>query len=339
MNWNKKRVIVFGGGGFLGRYIVEQLIELGCESVSIFGRSDYPELSSIGVNVIRGDIRDYNCVDKACNGSDIVFITAAKAGVWGRWDEYYGINVLGTQNIVKACLKYNVRSIIYTSSPSVAYSAEQDIEGMNERSPYPTKYLAHYPKSKALAEQYVLAANCDALKTVALRPHLIWGPRDTHLIPRVLDAARKGKLRIIGDGTNTVDMTYVENAAFAHICAAVALESSGACSNVEGKAYFISDDQPVKLWDWTNNLLKRCGIVGVDKMISYKKAYNIGHVLESIYKIFPFLSEPPMTRFIAGQLAHSHWFDISAAKRDFGYKVIVEPNEGLENLINSLELK
>ncbi len=336
MNWKDKNVIVFGGGGFLGRYIVEQLLELGAQ-VSSFGRSKQPELEALGVDVICGDMRDSKSVDNACSGKEMVFLTAAKAGVWGKWNEYYCINVLGAENVLNACKKNQVKSLIYTSSPSVAYSAEKDIENMDENNPYPEKYLGNYPKSKAIAEKMILAANSKSLKTVSLRPHLIWGPRDPHLIPRVMEAGRNGKLMIVGNEKSKVDMTYVVNGASAHIKAAEALNDAERCGNVEGKAYFISDDAPVELWTWINQLFEKNGIPQIKKSLSYKKAYGIGIVLEGIYKCLPFLGEPRMTRFIAGQLGHSHYFDISAAKRDFGYSIVVDPNAGLDNLLKSIK--
>ena len=336
MNWNEKKVVVFGGGGFLGSYIIEELLELGCDQLCSFGRSDQPGLRSKGIRVLQGDIRDEKAVIDACSGADIVFLTAAKAGVWGSWNDYFSINVLGARHVINGCKDNGVGILVYTSSPSVAYSAEVDVENMNERNPYPSKYLAHYPKSKAIAEQDVLAANCRSLKTVSLRPHLIWGPRDPHLIPRVLETAKCGKLKIVGNGENTVDMTYVTNGAHAHVCAAETLSDPERCLNAEGKAYFISDDRPVKLWMWTNDLLKKCALQPVDKKISYRAAHGVGMILELIYSVIPFRGEPPMTRFIAGQFAHSHWFDISAAKKDLGYRIVTDPDKGLENLIKTI---
>jgi len=280
-------------------------------------------------------MRNYTSVDAACSGVDIVFLTAAKAGVWGSWKEYYGVNVLGAENVLNACKNNNVGTLVYTSSPSVAYSARDDIENMNENNPYPNDYLGNYPKSKAITEKMILGGNTDSLKTVSLRPHLIWGPRDPHLIPRVLEVASSGRLKIIGDGKNKVDMTNVVNASDAHIKAAEALLDPERCGAVEGNSYFLSDDDPVELWPWTNELLKKRGIPELTKSISYKKAFCIGAVLEVVYKALPFLGEPPITRFAAGQLAHSHWFDISAAKNDFGYKIVVNSKAGLENLHKS----
>ena len=336
MYWKGKKIVVFGGGGFLGRYIIEQLHEQGCTDISSFGRSKQPELLKFGITVIEGDLQDYKSVEDACVNCDIVFLTAAKAGVWGTWTDYYNINVLGAKNVIKACKTKSVNVLVYTSSPSVAYSAEYNIEDMDEDNPYPSKYLAHYPRSKAIAEKLILEANCSELKTVALRPHLIWGPRDPHLVPRIIQAAKANKLMIVGTGKNKVDMTYVENGAHAHLCAAEALSDKQRCRDAEGKAYFISDDKPVVLWDWTNELLKNCNIPPVLKEISYKKAFYLGFICEVVYKLLPFLGEPPMTRFIAGQLSHSHWFNISSAKSKLQYKAIVDPSDGLQKLLKSL---
>ena len=132
---------------------------------------------------------------------------AAKAGVWGTQDEFYRPNVLGTQNIIQACLTHGIRRLVYTSSPSVVFDG-RDMAGVDERVPYPEHYHAWYPQTKAMAEQAVMAAADDLLKTVALRPHLIWGPGDNHLVPRIIQRARR--LRRVGHGRNRVDTIYIE---------------------------------------------------------------------------------------------------------------------------------
>jgi nucleoside-diphosphate-sugar epimerase len=288
----------------------------------------------MGVEVLKGDLRDFDAVKKACESCSLVFHTAAKAGVWGSWEEYRGINVLGTEHVINGCLAGNVPKLVFTSSPSVAYPPTVNIENANESLPYPSEYLAHYPHSKALAEQKVKAAASDLLSTVSLRPHLIWGPRDPHLLPRIIDRAKKGRLMILGNGRNMVDITYVDNGAAAHIKAAETLAEDPA--KINGKAYFISDDSPVNIWSWINGVLVDCGMPEIKKSISYKKAKNIGAVLEFIFNTFHLRGEPPMTRFVAGQLAHSHYFDISAAKNDFGYEPVVNPETAMKNTLEWL---
>ncbi|MCF6176818.1 MAG: NAD-dependent epimerase/dehydratase family protein [Victivallaceae bacterium] len=326
MDWTKEQVIVYGGGGFLGRYIVEHLLTLNCDRIKTFNRSAAPELAAMGVETISGDLREPLAVINAASKCTTVFHTAAKAGVWGRYKDYYDINVRGTENILAACRTHDIKTLIYTSSPSVAYPPTCDIENINEDEPYPEKYLACYPETKAIAEKKVIGEPNKDLSCVVLRPHLLWGPRDPHLLPRVIDAARRKRLAIIGDGLNRVDMTYIDNAAHAHILAAEYLKCQKKCVR---RRYFISDDSPVVLWEWVNNLLKKLDIPPVTRTISYRKAMSIARILEIVYKLLP-LGEPPITRFAAGQLAHSHYFDISAAKNDLGYMPVVDYDEAMK---------
>ncbi|MCC9608809.1 NAD-dependent epimerase/dehydratase family protein [Blastopirellula sp. JC732] len=327
------RALVTGGGGFLGRYVVEQLLARG-DQVRVLGRRDYPDLTALGVECVRGDVADANIVSQACAGMDVVFHTAAIAGIWGRWEDFYQANVVGTENVVAGCHEHGVSRLVYTSSPSVTFDGT-DQNGVGESVPYPTRWLAHYPRSKAIAEQYVLKANQPGkLLTCALRPHLIWGPRDQHLIPRLIERAKSGKLRIVGHGRNMVDMIYVENAAFAHLQAADALREGG---KVCGKAYFLSQGEPVMCWVWINELLKLAKIPPLTRKISYRAAYAIGWLMEWGYRILgKYNSEPRMTRFLAAQLATNHYFNIAAARHDFGYAPKINTQEGMRRLAETL---
>ena len=324
--------LVTGGGGFLGRYICEQLVERG-DRVRSFGRGAYPELEAIGVEVVRGDISDADAVARACEGVDCVFHVAARPGVHIQPKPYYAINLDGTRNIIAACQRHEIARLVHTSSPSVTFAGNPQ-DGVDESVPLGLAWLeshrSYYSHSKALAEQDVLRANSEKLRTCALRPHLIWGPRDQHLIPRLIDRAKSGRLRRVGDGKNLVDMIYVENAAQAHLLAADALAAEN--SPVAGKAYFLSQGEPVNCWQWIDEILALADLPPVSKSISYSAAWRIGSMLETAYRLLRIKSEPPMTRFVAAQLATSHWFDISAAKRDFGYEPRVSTEEGMQRL-------
>lgn len=322
-----KHVLVTGGGGFLGAVLVRQLLEKGY-AVRGFSRNRYPALEERGATWSVGDLRNRDDVQAACEGMDTVFHTAALPGVWGSWETYHGINTLGTQHVLNACRRQGVQRLVYTSSPSVTFDGG-DQEGVDESVGYPTKFLAHYPHSKALAEQLVLAANDDNLATCALRPHLIWGPGDPHLIPRIIDRARSGRLRRVGNGENLVDICYVDNAADAHRQAATELTGEAKCA---GKAYFISQGEPVNCWQWIDEVLELAGEPPLEKSVSYRAAYTLGGLLEFVYRVTGRASEPPMTRFVAAQLATSHYFDISAAQRDFGYQARVSTEEGMRRL-------
>lgn len=321
--------LVTGAGGFLGRYIAELLVDRG-DQVRSFARGEYPDLADLGIETIQGDLRDAEAVAAACQGVDTVFHVAAVAGIWGPWQHFYEINTLGTEHILAGCKQHGVRRLVFSSSPSVTFDGG-DQRGVDESAPYPSRWLCHYPHTKALAEQKVLAANGrEGLATCALRPHLIWGPRDQHLIPRLLDRARQGKLFRVGDGSNLIDMIYVENAAWAHLQAGDALESSG--SPPAGQAYFLSQGTPVNCWEWIDELLTIAGLPTLTRSIPYRAAWLVGHTLEMAHGCLGLQSEPRMTRFLAAQLATSHYFDISKSQRDFGYEIRVTTEEGMRRL-------
>lgn len=327
--------LVTGAGGFLGQYIVEQLVARG-DRVRALARGDYPELSQLGAEVVRADVRDRQAVIEACRGVDTVFHVASVAGIWGPWDYYYGINTLGTENVVAACLAEGVHRLVYTSSPSVTFDGTDQC-GIDETASYPSRWLCHYPHTKALAEQQVLAANGQGdLLTCSLRPHLIWGPRDRHLVPRLIERARQGKLRRVGAGTNLIDMVYVENAATAHLQAADALKPH---SPVAGRAYFISQGQPVNCWHWIDELLALAGLPPVRKSISAHTAWRVGAAMEAAYAALRIRSEPRMTRFLAAQLSTSHYFDLSRARSDFGYEAPISTAAGMERLRAAMATK
>jgi nucleoside-diphosphate-sugar epimerase len=452
--------LVTGAGGFLGLYLVEKLVARG-DRVRAFCRGTYRELDALGVEVVRGDVRDRDAVAAACQGIDAAFHTAAIAGIGGRWRDFYAVNVAGTRSVVEGCRKHRVGRLVYTSSPSVTFDGS-DQRGVDESTPYAARWLAHYPHSKALAEEYVLASNgIDGLLTCALRPHLIWGPRDRHLIPRLLRRARAGRLRRVGDGTNLVDMIYVENAADAHLAAADMLLGCGPARNSglgardsgvrsqdsgvrsqdsgvrsresgvrsresgvrsresgvrsqesgvrsqeygqseiknhkseispipnpqspisnpqslipnpqslipnpqspipnpqspipnseprvpgpespaagtaepqspAGRAYFLSQGEPVNCWQWIDQILALAGLPPVRKSISLRTARAIGAACEAVYGLLGLRGEPPMTRFLAAQLAASHYFDIGRARADFGYQPRISTAEGMRRL-------
>ncbi len=321
------KAMVTGGGGFLGRYIVDGLLARG-DSVSIFSRGEYPELAAQGVVCHRGDLQDAGAVEQACEGADVVFHVAALPGIWGPWESYYGINTVGTRHVLEGCRRAGVRKLVYTSSPSVVYDGKEHLNA-DESLSYPTEYMCYYPKSKAIAESEVLAANGTNLSTVSLRPHLIWGPRDNHLIPRLIERARQGKLAKIGAGDNLVSMAYVENAAEAHLKAADLLEPGAACA---GKAYFINEPEPVRLWDWIDEILALVDLPRVKKRVPVGVAKFAGGILEGVYSVFRLKGEPRMTRFLASQLSQSHTYSVEAAKRDWGYDPKVSYAEGMRRL-------
>jgi nucleoside-diphosphate-sugar epimerase len=326
------KVLVTGGGGFLGKAIVERLVARG-DAVRSFSRGDYPDLRAMGVELAQGDLADAAAVAAAVQGCDLVFHVAAKPGIWGRYRDYFEANVLGTVHVLEACRSQGVCRLVYTSSPSVVFNG-RDMEGVDESVPYPRHFEAHYPHTKAIAERLVLQANDRKLATVALRPHLIWGPGDNHLVPRILARARAGMLRRIGNRPCLVDSVYIDNAADAHLLAADKLFPG---SPISGKAYFISQGEPVPVWDLVNRILAAADLPPVTKTIPPQVAYAAGWLLELVWRILGRTDEPRMTRFLAGELSTAHWFNLAAAQRDLGYQPRVTLEEGLKRLRQWLE--
>ena len=325
------RALVTGGGGFLGLHLVRQLVSRGDEVIAC-GRHTYPEAEALGAQSVVADVRDGEALSRIMKNVDEVYHTAALAGIWGKWEDFYSTNYEGTLRVIEACMANGVRKLIYTSSPSVVFDRD-DQQGINEDVPYPSAFLSPYPKTKALAEKAVMQANGKGgLFTVSLRPsHLIWGPGDRHLIPRVVDRARAGKLVRVGPCTNLVDVIYVENAARAHLQAAAELGPGGNCN---GKTYFINQERPVPLWGFIDEILQRSGVPPAKKAISFRQAYGIGASLELIHTLFRKKHEPRMTRFLACVLATDHFYDSKRAQRDFGYRPTISVEEGLDRLFS-----
>jgi len=327
--YKPQNILVTGGGGFLGKAIVTRLVERG-DRVSSFSRSRYPELSEMGVDEIQGDLRDRQAVEEALRGRDLVFHTAAKPPPWGSYKDYFNTNVTGTENIIDGCIRHGVTRLIYTSTPSVVFDGT-DMAGVDETVAYPAAYNTHYPATKAMAEQRVVKAAENGLRTIAIRPHIIWGPGDTHFVPGLI--ARAKRLKQIGDGKNLVDTTYIDNAVDAHLLASDRLAEDAGLS---GNVYFISDGDPIPAWEMVNAILKAAGLPPVKGAVSHRTARRLGGVMEFLFRILNLSGEPPMTRFLADAVAKTHWFDISAARRDLGYEPGVTIKEGLYRLENWL---
>lgn len=325
-----RTALVTGGTGFLGRHIVERLLAQG-RSVTVLARHAAEDLEKRGVRFITASLDDAAAMRTACADVETVYHVAAKVGVWGNYQDFYRTNVLGTRALLESCLFHGVRHLIYTSTPSVIYNGD-DLADADESYPLTTRCPSPYPLTKAIAEREVLAANSKALRTVALRPHLIWGVGDPHLVPRILTQARAGHLRIVGKGTNRVDMVHVENAADAHLLAETALHTGA-----DGRAYFITNDEPVLLWHWINQLLVALDERPIRKQVPLRTAKAVGAICEGLWRVLPLRGEPPMTRFVAAELAKDHWFDLSAAKRDLGYTPRISMAEGTLALIAHLK--
>jgi len=321
------RALVTGGGGFLGGALVRRLRERG-DDVRVFARGSYPELMAMGIDAVRGDLTDPAAVLAACDDRDTVFHVGAKVGLWGRPEEYEAVNVQGTRNVLKACLETGVPKLVFTGSPSVVFHGG-DVEGVDESAPYPERFDSEYSRTKAAAEKMVLAADHDRLCTVSLRPHLVWGPGDRHLLPRLEARARSGRLFRVGHDDKLVDTLYIDDAVEAHILAAVQLSPR---SDISGNAYFLSSGAPRPLWEIVDRMLKAAGLGPVKRAMPKALCFAAADACEGVWRTLGLSSEPPLTRFLVSQLTTAHWFDINAARRELGWKPRVGLDEGMSRL-------
>ncbi|MFC4054624.1 NAD-dependent epimerase/dehydratase family protein [Actinomadura syzygii] len=323
------KVLVTGGAGFLGRAVCARLVERG-HVVRAFQRRPLPVPEALDVRQVTGDLRDPDAVARAVDGHDAVINCAALAGVWGAARDYFDVNVTGTANVVTACRRAGTRILVHTSSPAVVHD-RADLDGVDESAPYASRFLAPYPRTKAIAERLVLDADSADLATVALRPHIIWGPGDPHFLPRLAEAARGGRLRRVGPATKLIDTVYIDNAADAHVLALERLERLGPGHPPAGRAYFITQDDPRTVSETIDLLLGAAGVTPPTKAVPVWAARGLAAAMEFTGRLFRF-DEPPLTRFLVNQLTTAHWFDITAAKRDLGYHPRIDMAEGLRRL-------
>ncbi len=325
------KALVTGAGGFVGGAVARALRARG-DDVRGFSRASHPELSALGVDQRRGDIADGSAVEDAVRGVDVVFHAAAKVAAGGRYADFHAVNVRGTDNVIAACRECGVTALVYTSTPSVAFGL-LDLEGVDESIGYSDHYDGFYGRTKAEAERLLLAAAADDLRTVALRPHLVWGPGDTSILPRVVQRGRSGALRRINGPAKLTDVTFVDDTVEAHLLAAERLLAGGdVAARVSGNAYFLSSGEPVEIWDFINRLLAAAGVPAVEKRVALRTAMAAGWVFEKVHALTGAKGDPRMSRWIVRELTTARWFDISAARRDLGYEPKVSLDEGMRRL-------
>ena len=333
MSLEGQTFIVTGGGGFVGKALIKALVDEGAKVRSV-ARSDYPSLRELGAETFQHDLSsDDRFPDGLLQDVSGVFHTAAHVKMWGKYEDFHRTNVLGTRKLLEAASSCGIKRFVYTSSPSVIANGA-DLQGVDESIPYPDHFEAFYPQTKAEAEQEVLLANCEDFFTCSLRPHLIYGPGDTNLIPTVMKRAKSKKLKRIGDGENIVDFTYIDDCVQAHIKAMVALTQN---PDSRGLAYFISQGDPYPLWQWIDEVLAYNELPPIKSRVSFRTALRAASIFEAVTKMFPFLGEPRFTRFLVSEMATDHYFDISRAKKLLGYEPTVTVLEGLQRTFEQEE--
>lgn len=313
------KVLVTGATSMIGAATVRELLQQNHE-VQVLQRGD----TDLPVQVFRGDIRDADTVDTAVSGCDVVIHAAAKVGLVGSYQDFYDNNVVGTRNVMDAAAHAGCRGVVYVSSPSVAYSTSA-VEGLASP-PAIDNLLGFYSQTKSIAERQVVADT--RVSSVALRPHLVWGPGDTQLVGRIVERARTGKLVLVNRGAAIVDTTYIDNVADAIVAA---VERIGVQHNLTGRALVVSNGEPRTVASLVESICHAAGVEYAPRSLSLRTAVALGAVMETVFKLRPQV-EPPLTRFTAYQLGISHWFDISETKELLEWEPRVSLDEGFTRL-------
>ncbi|MDN3269674.1 NAD-dependent epimerase/dehydratase family protein [Streptomyces sp. MA15] len=324
------KVLVTGGSGFLGLELCRRLCGRG-DTVASLNRRHSTALERLGVRQHLGDLADAGAVSRAVAGQDAVVHNAALAGVSGPPRPYWTTNVLGTRHVIAQCRAHGVRTLVFTSTASVVFRPG-GLVGVDESLPYALQHLAPYPATKARAEALVLAAHGPDLATVALRPHIVWGPGDPHFVPALARAARAGLLPMPGQGGNLVDTTHVRTAAHAHLLALDRLRRS---PEAGGRAYFIGQGDPRTLREITGHLLRAAGIRARWCAVPPPLAAGAATAADVLLRLAGSTRTHALSRFLVEELRHPHHFDLTAARRDLGFVPPVSFDEGVAELVPS----
>ncbi len=320
-------VVVTGGAGFLGRHIVEQLVESGLYDEVRVMDIRIPEDSVPGVTYVACDLRRSGDVKDAIQGASVVMHTATAsptgANAYNK-DLMQSVNVDGTQNVIDACLEHGVKVLVYTSSASVVFEGK-DLLLVNEDTPYASKPMDFYTETKIDGEKLVLDAHQGGtgLCTCALRPSGIFGEYDQLTVPSIVSKAKQGKTKyIIGDGKNMMDWTYAGNIAHAHMLAAsVLLENSDASCG--GKAYFITNDDPRPFWGMMGDICEGLGYqrprIHLPLHLIMAIAYFMQYVVIPLLTLFGKNVDVDLTPFRIAVSSVNRTFSCARARKDLGY--------------------
>jgi nucleoside-diphosphate-sugar epimerase len=312
------KVLVTGASGMLGRATALALLHRGDE-VTVLQRRP----AGLDCREVLGDVADTRVVDRAVAGQDAVLHLAAKVDVVGAWPEYERANVVGTRTVVAASEASSVSRLVHVSSPSVAHAGDS-LVGVGAEPADLAGAHGHYARSKAMAERLALGADSTTLAVVAIRPHLVWGPGDTQLVGRIVERARAGRLPLIGTGAALIDTTYVDNAVSALLAAVDA--------PVHGEALVVSNGEPRPVAEILARLCLAAGVPGPRGHLPLPVAAAAGSVIETGWRLLRRRDTPPMTRFLAEQLATAHWFDQRRTREALGWAPQVSLDQGFAAL-------
>ena len=323
-----ERVAVTGASGVVGGAAARAFLCRGDEVVAV-QRGPLPaELAARGAREHRADVSgSVDALAEAFADCRAVVHAAARVDITGPWEDYERANVVGTRRVVEAARRAGVPRFVLVSSPSVAHAGHPLI-GAHAEPADPSNARGHYSRSKAMAEAEALAADDDRLAVTVVRPHLVWGPGDTQLTERIIDRARSGRLVTIGTGAALIDTTYIDNAGAALVAAA----DRAALPQVRARVFVVSNGEPRTVTEMLSRIARAAGVPGPSRSVPFPVARLGGQVLERVWERSGREGDPPVTAFLAEQLATAHWFDQRETRRALAWAPEVTIDEGFARL-------
>ena len=320
------KAVVTGATGFLGGALARRLHGMGWD-VTAAGRNKFAlaGLHAQNIQTVQADLADVEAVMRFCKNQEFVFHCGAFSSPWGRPADFYTANVLGTENVIRACLENQVKRLVHVSTPSIYFRYKPRLN-VREDAELPPP-VNEYSRTKKLAEEKIDAAFAEGLPVVTIRPRGIFGPCDTSLLPRLIHRLGSGRMRIIGDGENITDLTYVENVVDALLLCA------GSPAETLGKKYNITNGEPFHLWHMIERVCGSLNLKFPTRKIPYNLAHNLAAMLEAVYRTLPGQPEPPLTRYSVFVISQDATLDISAAKKELDYQPKISMDEGFEKYI------
>ena len=315
---------VTGGSGFIGGQLIRRLVADGW-TVKALARSE-PSASKIrdaGAEPVMGDLDDVAAMAAGAQGCEYAFHAAAALGEWGRREDFVRGNVTGTENALRACREAGVRRFVHVGTEA-GLLVGQPLVNADETVPLRPDSKAHYPATKAMAEQVVLDASRDDFETVVLRPRLVWGPGDTTIVPALKAAVESGRFSWIGGGSHKTSTTHVDNVVEGLVLAAT--------RGTPGNAYFVTDGDPVVFREFITELMGTAGVEMPDRSVPVAVAKPLAGAAEGIWGALRRESPPPLTRLAVWLSAMECTIDISKARSQLGYEPVKTIEEGMAEL-------
>ncbi|MDO4252527.1 MAG: SDR family NAD(P)-dependent oxidoreductase [Rothia sp. (in: high G+C Gram-positive bacteria)] len=328
---NGQHLLVTGASGMLGRELALHLLRQGYH-LTLMQRSDsgisqlLPQSLGSRVRQVQASITDRQAVAEAVQGVNGLIHLAAKVSMTGHWQDFFAVNVTGTQLLVQAAVEQDgLKDFLFISSPSVAHFGSAFM-GQPALPAQPELARGNYARSKAMAEQLVLAADGQSLRVGVLRPHIVWGPGDTQLVERILARASQGRLPLLNEGNALIDTTYIDNAVAAIFAGYTRLDK------IHGQPLVVSNGQPRPVAEIIAGMCEAVGIQAPRRSIPAAAATLAGSVIEKVWQFGFSQDEPPMTHFLAEQLSTSHWFDQRLTRELLDWTPDISLEQGYQKL-------